>query len=162
MSGSKKGRGRPTTKGPHGTLKLSPEDLALLTADEIKALEAEAAGEAVDEHKEDLKARVKASFKAAKRRELAGETDDNEPTRTIMLDLAPHSNQIMLDGKVFFHGHTYEVSENVYKTLNEIQSRGWDHEDEVGNANQEACRRPRHITIGPNDATVAATALMRV
>lgn len=162
MSESKKGRGRPSVKGPRTSLKLSPEDLALLTADEIKALEAEAAAEATDEHKETLKARVKASFKAAKRRELSGETDEDEPSRTIMLDLAPHSNQIMLDGKVFFHGQTYEVSENVYKTLSEIQARGWDHEDEVGNANQKAYRRPRHITIGPNDMNVAATQLMRV
>lgn len=160
---SKKDKGRAGAKAPAGSsLKMSPEDLALLTAEEIRGLEAEAESEATDEHKEQIKLRVKSAFKAAKKKALAGDAEVDEPTRHIVLDLAPHAERITLDGRVFFHGGTYEVTDSVYRTLSEIQSRGWAHENEVGNANQGAYRRPRHTVIGPNQENVAASALMRV
>lgn len=158
MTDVKRGRGRPRKAG----LKVSAEDLELLSAAEIATLEHEAEVEAIDEHKDKIKASVRAKFKAAKVRELRGITDEEDEMRTILLDLAPHSDRITLDGKVFFHGQSYTVPRDVFGVLNECMARGWQHEDEVGNANQKSYRRPRELRIGPRDANIAASALLRV
>jgi len=141
---------------------LSPEDLALLSPEELAALEKEAVEEATEEHKERIKLRLKTTFKNAKRDELRRVAGEEEELRTLLLDLAPHAERVVLDGTVYFHGQTYTVTDAVYRTLIEIVARGWEHEHEVGNANQKAYRAPRHIVIGPNQANVAASHLMRV
>lgn len=141
---------------------LSPEDLALLSAEELAALEKEAEAEATEDHKEELKARVKSALKASKRQALKKASGQEEQMRDIMLDLAPHSDRIVIDGTVYFHGQAYTVTDSVYRTLTEIVARGWEHEHEVGNANQKAYRAPRHAVIGPQHANVAAAQLLRV
>ena len=48
----------------------------------------------------------------------------------ITLDLASHSDRIVLNGVAYFHARTYKVPRHVADTMREIQARGWGHEDE--------------------------------
>ena len=49
----------------------------------------------------------------------------------IVLDLAPHSPYIALNGRPYYHGQTYTVARHIAETLREIQQRGWRHQDEI-------------------------------
>lgn len=161
MADERRGRGRPR-KAAITTSLLSPEDVALLTASELEALQQDAEKEATEEHLELVREKAKKIFKEKHRRRLLSKSDPNEGMRDIFLDLAPHSDKIMLDGTQYFHGTTYHVTKAVYDTLAEVMSRGWDHEREVGNANQKQYKAPRNLTITPRSQGVPAAQLMRV
>ena len=49
----------------------------------------------------------------------------------VVLDLAPHSPFIVLNGRPYYHAQTYTVPRHVAETLREIQQRGWRHQDEI-------------------------------
>ena len=49
----------------------------------------------------------------------------------ITLNLAPHSEDIKINGRAHWHGHTYTVPRHVADTMREIQARGWQHQDEI-------------------------------
>lgn len=66
----------------------------------------------------------------------------------IQLDMAGHSDRIMLDGTIFFHGITYEVPMPVYLSLREVVQNGWKHEREIsGSPNARSYNRPRDTHI---------------
>lgn len=158
----RRGRGRPRKNAAPLTAQLSAEDLELLSADELQALQLEAEKEATEEHVELVRDKAKAAFKEKHRRRLLTKSDPNEGMRDILLDLAPHSDRITLDGVQYLHGTTYHVTKAVYDTLAEVMTRGWDHEREVGNANQKSYKPPRNLTITPHQQGVPAAQLMRV
>lgn len=74
----------------------------------------------------------------------------------ITLDLPGHADRIILDGKSFFHGTTYRVPENVYQTMIDIQSRAWEHENEIGGANRDLYkgRAPVNPIVTPNGVSL--------
>lgn len=98
--------------------------------------------------------------------ELARQRASRDPTQTvreIMLDLAPHSDRIMIDGIVYFHGQRYQVSEPLYCTLKDIMARGWEHEAEVGGVNRDQYRPvPGHV-LSPRSphGTINSTRTLR-
>lgn len=51
--------------------------------------------------------------------------------RSIVLDLADHSDNVRIDGQYFFHGQMYTVAKPVFDQLQEISARGWAHEREI-------------------------------
>lgn len=77
-----------------------------------------------------------------------------EQLEYIQLDLAGHSNKIMLDGVQFFHGQIYEVTKSVADTMREIVARGWNHEREIGGANRDHYRAPRNTTFSMKTGAV--------
>jgi hypothetical protein len=63
---------------------------------------------------------------------------------TVTLDLAEHSDKIIINGEPFWHGHTYTRPRHVVNQLREIMMRGWIHQDTIDGkdlAQQYARRR---------------------
>jgi len=85
-----------------------------------------------------------------------------EQTEFITPDLAGHSEYIMIDGFRYFHGETYEVSRAVACTMREIQSRGWDHEEEVGGANRDLYRKPRNLRINNGMENMSSSMILGI
>lgn len=68
---------------------------------------------------------------------------------TLTLDLAEHSDRIVLNGTTYLHGHTYpKLPRHVADTLREIQSRGHNHQNEIdGKGLAERFRRPHNTVV---------------
>lgn len=61
----------------------------------------------------------------------------------IFLDLAPHSQYIMLDGKQYLHHHWYQVKRTVFQVLAEQENRGWAHDEQTQVTDAKGRRRYR-------------------
>jgi len=104
-------------------------------------------------------------------------SDPKEQLVPIFLELAGHSEYIMLDGVQYFHQRLHHVTSSVFAVLVEQQARGWAHEEEtevrdtktrrrfrapsyVGAQNFMDNRRPRDLEVssgqlmGANPATL--------
>lgn len=115
--------------------------------EDVKAqLRAKARAAVAQEQREKTEEALYAQFLEEERRAL----DPKHETKYIVLDLAGHSDRIMLDGTVYFHGVRYGVPLPVFAVLKEVVQRGWDHEEEVGGANRNAYQKPRdtHVSRG--------------
>lgn len=74
---------------------------------------------------------------------------------SISLDLAEHSNAIVLNGNAYWHGQTYEVPRHVADTIREIQSRGWNHQLELdGKGLSERYRAPHNTVFNAKTGAV--------
>jgi len=70
---------------------------------------------------------------------------------TLTLDLAPHSDRLMLDSKIYLHGGTYTIGERVYNTMREMIHRGWEHQREIDGKDGNMYRNQSNIRLNPND-----------
>jgi hypothetical protein len=70
---------------------------------------------------------------------------------TITLDLAPHSNRLILDSVHYLHGGTYTVGQRVYDTMREMIHRGWEHQREIDGKDGNMYRAQSNIRLSPND-----------
>ena len=70
---------------------------------------------------------------AAETRRLELSTGDNYKDEEIWvtMDLAPHSDRLVIDGTVYLHGHTYKRPRHVVNSMREMMMRGWDHEADI-------------------------------
>lgn len=129
---------------------LADEDNApLLTADEIEVAKTEAR----DRVRADA---VKAARKDVVDKEIVrlkrlgsplGEGAKDELV-TITLDLAEHSNKIVINGEPFWHGHTYTRPRHVVDSMREQMLRGWNHQDQLdGRSLDDTFRRRRLTTV---------------
>lgn len=129
-------------------------DETLLSAEDKANLRQRARDKVMKERKQ----RAEDAFLAAAVEEERHANDPEYEQKRITLNLAGHSDRIMLDGTVFFHGMTYNVPFPVYQSLKEVQARGWDHEDEVGGVNRDLYRKPRSpVTLRPGMENMAVT-----
>lgn len=128
-----------------------------LLSDEVKASLRAKALERVNKERADaaMDAFLATEIEKARRSHMP-----SQEMKYISLDLAGHSDRIMLDGTVYFHGQTYEVPKSTYDVLREVVSRGWQHEDEIGGANSDVYRRPRATSIGMQHANTDASQIM--
>ena len=67
----------------------------------------------------------------------------DEEEMEIFLDLAPHSQAIMLDGRQYLHHHAYRVKRGVFQVLVEQITRGWAHDDQTQVVDSKGRRRWR-------------------
>jgi hypothetical protein len=112
--------------------------------EEVKAqLRAKARSAVAAEQKEATEEALYAQFLEEERRAL----DPKHEIKYLVLDMAGHSDRIMLDGVVYFHGIRYGVAKPVYEMLREIVQRGWAHEDEIGGANRAQYQKPRDTQL---------------
>jgi len=77
--------------------------------------------------------------------------DPQQQLIPIFLNLAGHSEYIMLDGVQYFHQQLHHVTPNVFAVLAEQQARGWAHEEETEVRDTRTRRRntaPSHVGIG--------------
>lgn len=66
----------------------------------------------------------------------------------VTLDLAPHSDRITIDNIVYLHGHRYNVTRARANVMQETQSRGWIHQEEIeGKSRTLAYQRARNDVI---------------
>lgn len=117
---------------------LSPEEVAKAKADARAKFQALQKKQAMD-------ALVKAEMDRL--RGPAGLVT-GDPVRdelvTLSLDLAEHSDGIMINGEKFWHGHTYTVPRHVADSLREMQARGHNHQNEIeGKGIADRFRRPQ-------------------
>ena len=122
----------------------APADTSLFSEDELKRLEQEA----LQEFEEETKSAAAESFKEEtkkKQRQKAlfqsGKSAEGDEIESITVDLAPNASAITLDGRLFYHGVTYNFTRAQASTVKEIMFRTWQHEREVGGANINATGR---------------------
>lgn len=130
---------------------MSSDDMNALLSPEDKQAIAKRAESVVA--KEAKQAAEDAYFEAELERQRKAMAPVDAQDREIVIDLAPHSDRIMVDGVIFFHGQRYSVSAQLYPTLKEIMARGWEHEQEVGGANRDAYRPLSGAVLGPRGVT---------
>ena len=108
--------------------------------------------------------RKKADMLAARELGISDDGDDvvkgppplkNERKYKITLDLAPHSNRLMIDSTIYLHGGTYTVGERLYNTMREMIHRGWEHQREIDGKDGNMYREKSNITLKPADAAAA-------
>lgn len=126
---------KPLTKAerPRDVPYVDPEMLALLSSDEIVEIRERARKQAQLEMKQLAEKEVLEQFLEQERRKLEPEQE----LVFVLLDLPPFAKEIRLDGRIYHHGRVYEVPRGVYEMMNEIMARGWAHDREVGQPNQD-------------------------
>jgi len=55
----------------------------------------------------------------------------DEKMVTLTLDLAPHSLELRVDGKIWRNGQTITVTEREARSLMEMIAKGWRHQEEI-------------------------------
>lgn len=150
-----KRKGLPTkAERPRDVPFVDPELLALLAADEIEAIHERARKQAQLEMKQTAEKDLYEHFLEKERRKLEPEQE----LVKILLDLPPFAKNIRIDGRVYHHGAVYEVPRGTHDLMLEIMARGWAHDREVGQPNQDLYVPPP-IGVG-NYAGVKTRAFM--
>ncbi len=148
---------KPVKGRARGTPAMIP-DLELLSETERAELKKIAADEVVEERKK----KARNAYIEAMKVEALREQDPEEELIPYQIDLAGHADRIMIDGRVFLHGQTYDFTKKELDTIRDVVARTWDHEEEIGGSNRDFYRRPRQVRIGPNDMGRSNSSLMRV
>lgn len=119
--------------------------------------------EITDEEELELQAKARAQVEAkykkiAKEKRLAElvklyeqEAIPEQQLHPLLINVAGHANKIALDGRTYYHGQIYNVTQSEYDTLEEIMANTWRHEREVGGANFNAYRKPANALLSPGD-----------
>lgn len=84
-----------------------------------------------------------------------------EPKFTLTLDLAEHSDRLVIDSKIYLHGGTYTVPQSLYNVMREMIARGWEHQREIDGKDRNAYRKQANLIIGPNNQGVLAKDLLK-
>ena len=72
--------------------------------------------------------------------------------RSIIIDVAEHTDAIRIDNQYFFYGQRYEVPRPVYDQLQEIMARGFAHEREISVPNRRTMSMNRGLVLHGGDA----------
>lgn len=129
-------------------LKLSEEQRERIRAEARKKVEAELAK--ADEAKlKRLMADELDKELLAQRRE-AGLTDYQDDIIEFMCNCPPFATELVVDGKVYQHGHWYKLPRRQYDSIRDMMAQGWGSEDRAGNPNRKyAAERQMLGTINP-------------
>lgn len=121
----------------------------ILSNEKVRELQAKARDQIMKEKEKAAEADFLLGEKQRLAREeglVTGNGIKDEPV-TISLDLAEHSDRIVINMVPYWHGHTYTVPRHLADTLREMQSRGHDHQNQVeGKSIADRFRRP-HNTV---------------
>lgn len=79
----------------------------------------------------------------------------------ITLDLAPHSDRLVIDGVIYMQGRSYTVGQRLFDTMREMQSRGWQHQEEIDGKDRNFYRKSKTVKLTPGAAGMASDALLR-
>ena len=74
----------------------------------------------------------------------------NEQMVTFMIDLAPHSLELRVDGKIWRNGQTITVTEREAKSIMEMISRGWRHQEEIDGKTHNFYKSRQAVLSGAN------------
>lgn len=133
-------------KTPRGKPQITVIDPATLSPEDIASLRAAAEAKINEEIKQKTRDAMFAQFLDEERRKR----NPSEEIKYITLDLAEHSDRIMVDGQIFFHGLTYGVPRSLYCVMRETIQAGHRHQDEVdGKLNRNNYRKPLGARVTP-------------
>jgi hypothetical protein len=102
--------------------------------------------------------RKKADMIAARELGIADDDSDvikgpiplkGEKNFVITLDLAPHSDRLIIDSVRYLHGGTYTVGQRLYDTMREMIHRGWEHQREIDGKDGNMYREKSNIRLTP-------------
>lgn len=116
--------------------------LQLSTA-EIERIQNEAAKQVAKELAKRREAALKELFEKSladeilTQRRAAGLTDHYDDILDIFINVAPFTNQIVIDGTVYQHGQWVKCDRRKYESIREILAAGWASEERAGNPNQK-------------------------
>lgn len=151
---------------------------AALTPEEIEAVREQARLKVINEMKDRAQKQLLDHFIEEERQALVPEAELVD----IFLNLASHTNYIMLDGKQYWHEHWYKVTRNVFAVLTEQMNRGWAHDDQTQVSDSKGQRRwrppvgigfdnfrgrvgpwgaDRNLTVGSSQLAAGAAGVMR-
>lgn len=105
----------------------------LLTRREVMDVQAQARSDLIAKQRANAKKALLASetLRLAQEEGLTTGSSINDQPVSITLDLAEHSDRIVINGRPYYHGYTYTVPRHIADNLAEIQYRGWKHQDEI-------------------------------
>lgn len=128
---------------------------AILTPDEIAAVELEAKAEVEQESKD----KAKEALKKKLLREAKQSRGLEEAEESVTVDLAPYCDRILLDNRAFLQGQTYTVRASVAQVMREIMQRTWGHQSEIDGKSENFYRKTRGQRVVPagNGAAVVNT-----
>lgn len=116
------------------------------TAEEAAELRAQARADVEETRKENARKMFLREEKERLRQEegLTTGSRTKDEMVSIVLDLAEHSNRIILANRAYYHGQIYTVPRHIADTLREVMFRGWKHQAEIdGEDRQQFYQRQR-------------------
>lgn len=78
----------------------------------------------------------------------------------ITLDLAPHSDRLVIDGTIYFHGRTYTVPQSLFDVMREQQYRGWEHQREIDGKDRDFYRNRANVVLRSGSEGRSAESLL--
>ena len=81
---------------------------------------------------------------------VKGPTKKLPKDHVITLDLAEHSDRLVIDSTTYFHGRTYTVDKVTYDTMREMVHRGWEHQREIDGKDMNTYRAQANIQLKPD------------
>ncbi len=73
----------------------------------------------------------------------------NEPLVDIHIDLPGFAHALVVNNTHYLHGQTYRVTTSQAADMQSMMARAWEHEEDVGGANRNEYRKPKHSVIRP-------------
>lgn len=132
----------PVTKGPQPKQTV---DISILDADAKAKIRARAKAKVEKERLAAAEAELLAQYEKEERQ--AGGLE--EELETVLVDLAPYADKIMLDGVTYFQGQTKTVRKSVAEVINEICARTWSHQSIVDGKPEDFYRKGRGQRVVP-------------
>lgn len=62
------------------------------------------------------------------------EIDPDPEIESLVIDLAPHAKEIMINGVKYMNGYVYKVDRNLARVIRDIAFKTWQHEKQTGGA----------------------------
>lgn len=124
-----------------------------------EVLKVELSDDEMDELRAKAKATVEAKYKKIAKdkmlaqliQEIEQESIPEQQVQPLLIDLAGHSNKIVIDGRPYYHGMIYNFTQAEYDGAKEIMANSWRHEREVGGANYNHYHKPANAVLRPGD-----------
>ena len=123
----------------------------LFTAAELEDMRKGAAAKVEKDKKAALKLELMERFEEEERARQGlapkrGPVDDKRKMG-VTIGLPPFASEIALDNRLYFNGHTYEVTPAVFAALVDQMQHSWRHEDEINGHLNEPQRRERDTYV---------------
>lgn len=115
------------------------DESGLLTKDEIATLRKQAREEALEEIRAAARKKVKARFFKEERGKLNPQLAEEQVT--FRLDLPDFADRMIIDSKIYVHGHIYTVARSRYDVFAEQMFRAVDHENTKDGKNRNDLAR---------------------
>ena len=121
------------------------DPLGLITPERMDELRQQAR-EAV---KAKMRKKAEDAFLARETKVLEQEADPKPEyeMRSVIIDVAEHTDAIRIDNQYFHYGQRYEVTKPVYDQLMEIMARGFAHEREISVPNRRTMSMNRGVVL---------------